>query len=472
MAHQYPASAAAIEAAAAHFRALEELFTAIVDDQGLAVIQRNGLRGYSDLKCVDGHIFTVIAMNLLLDGSRGYRTPGQPLCSECCYADEIASRRSALLALAEKQHVTLKPTGGQADESHDELFDAVCEAGHASTVHGRHQSVLRGSLLCRTCWEEEDYRKLLSRAADLCAETEARIIRSNFGEKADTVHVQCRRNHTVVIFSNYPSYGKTEFRPSFCGACNKLDLLAEFSDKAKGFGMTVLATEWKSANAAYPAMCFMGHEFALRPTGKRWSCPECPPGTYGHANPAHDVYYVVSGRDLVTDAYTVKPGISSGTGYRRLEQHKEDGLTAQHLRMIGLPAGAARELEQHVLAGLDGEGWISIRGVEYFPVDAREMVMDLAGGWFADQPGLGARDVIVDVDEILDAGPEAADVLDLDAGAAVVSDIEEVGPNALDAVTPEQSVPVDDGAAALAKRAAYLAKLEKLNARFSARGTA
>ncbi|WP_157878158.1 hypothetical protein [Streptomyces torulosus] len=93
------------------------------------------------------------------------------------------------------------------------------------------------------------------------------------------------------------------------------------------------------------------------------------------------MYYIVSGLDTTTGKETVKPGISSGSGYNRLLQHAEDGLIVQHLRIPGLPVGMARALETSVLDGLDREGWLSTRGVEYFPVAALQDVMDLVGGW-------------------------------------------------------------------------------------------
>jgi hypothetical protein len=143
------------------------------------------------------------------------------------------------------------------------------------------------------------------------------------------------------------------------------------------------------------------------------------------------VYYIVSGLDAKTGRGTVKPGISSGSGYNRLRQHAEDGLTVQHLRVSGLPVGMARALERFVLDGLDSEGWLSIRGVEYFPVAALQDVMDLVGEWFTDQPGLCARPFVVDVGDVCDPGeaPEVHDVVDVDVDTAVVFDSDDIRPS-------------------------------------------
>lgn len=160
-------------------------------------------------------------------------------------------------------------------------------------------------------------------------------------------------------------------------------------------------------------------------------CPLCPRGMYGGTVPPHDVYYVVSGLDAATGEDTVKPGISSGVGHNRLRQHADDGLAAQHLRITGLPLGMARALERFVLAGLDREGWLSTRGVEYFPLSALHDVMDLAGEWFTDQPGLSARPVVVDVSDVYNAvvAPEVLDVVDIDVDSAVVFDSDDTRPS-------------------------------------------
>lgn len=222
--------------------------------------------------------------------------------------------------------------------------------------------------------------------------------------------------------------GRQAIRPDFCGACNKLAKFQEFSEKAKDLGITVLESQWIAASRPHQAVCFAGHEFGFAPNKMKRGCPECPRGMYGGAVPPHDVYYIVSGLDTTTGKETVKPGISSGSGYNRLRQHAEDGLTVQHLRIPGLPAGMARALERSVLDGLDGEGWLSTRGVEYFPVAALQDVMDLVGGWFTDQPGLSPRPVVVDVGDIYEAveEPEMHDVVDVDVDTAVVFDSDDV----------------------------------------------
>jgi hypothetical protein len=220
-------------------------------------------------------------------------------------------------------------------------------------------------------------------------------------------------------------------RPDFCGACTKLAKFQEFSERAKDLGITVLESQWIAASRAHQAVCFAGHEFGLVPNKMKRGCPECPRGMYGGAVPPHDVYYIVSGLDAKTGRETVKPGISSGSGYNRLRQHAEDGLTVQHLRVSGLPVGMARALERFVLDGLDSEGWLSIRGVEYFPVAALQDVMDLMGEWFTDQPGLCARPFVVDVGDVCDPGeaPEVHDVVDVDVDTAVVFDSDDIRPS-------------------------------------------
>ena len=84
----------------------------------------------------------------------------------------------------------------------------------------------------------------------------------------------------------------------------------------------------------------------------------------------------------------------------------------------------ARSLERFVLKGLDLEGWLSTRGIEYFPAAALRDAMDLAGEWFTDQPGLSPRQVVLDVDDVYDPveAPTVSEAVDVDADTAVVFD--------------------------------------------------
>jgi hypothetical protein len=90
------------------------------------------------------------------------------------------------------------------------------------------------------------------------------------------------------------------------------------------------------------------------------------------------VYYVV------TDGAMVKPGISSGDGRGRLDTHRiEHGLGQVRRLISGLPAGAARDVERHVLECLASQGIRPVVGFEYFDAAHTDRVLELADGWFA-----------------------------------------------------------------------------------------
>ncbi|MGH3587747.1 MAG: hypothetical protein ACRDQ0_15640, partial [Pseudonocardia sp.] len=280
-------------------------------------------------------------------------------------------------------------------------------------------------VLCPDCREAAAFAEGFAKVEAVVRETRSTVVK----EYRNGVDLRCRRGHPHTFHVDSWD-GRQAIRPDFCSACKRLAKFQEFSEKAKDLGVTVLESQWIAASRPHHAVCFAGHEFGLVPNKMKRGCPSCPRGMYGGTVPPHDVYYVVSGLDGTTGKGTVKPGISSGGGYNRLRQHAEDGLTSQHLRILGLPAGMARVLEKYVLDGLDGEGWLSVRGVEYFPAEALQDVMDLAGEWFTDQPGFAPRPVVVDIDQVYGAVgvPGALDVVDLDVDAAVVFDSGDVTP--------------------------------------------
>lgn len=421
--------------AAPHISALLDLFRQACQGQGWTLEEERGLTGWTDVICSAGHEFCVTALDIVSTATPFRRQPDEPWCQECYTADWVAECLVALKAAAEAQGVDLAATD-ERDVSGDGhvVFAATCPKGHRFKAKGSDATNRRGDpagTLCPDCRQAAVFAEGFAKIKAVLYETRSTVVK----EYRNAAEVRCRRGHQHTFYVD-SWQGREAIRPDFCGACSKLAKFQEFSERAKDLGITVLESQWIAASRAHQAVCFAGHEFGLVPNKMKRGCPECPRGMYGGAVPPHDVYYIVSGLDAKTGRETVKPGISSGSGYSRLRQHAEDGLTVQHLRIPGLPAGMARALERFVLEGLDSDGWMSTRGVEYFPAEALQDVMDLVGEWFTDQPGLCSRPIVVDAGDVCDpvGAPRMHDVVDVDVDTAVVFDSGDVPVSA--ALTP------------------------------------
>lgn len=409
--------------AAVHISALENLFRQACQRQGWTLGEERGLIGWTDVRCCSGHEFRVRAWDLVSTPKPFGQNSSDPWCKKCCNVELVAERLAALQSVAKAQGVDLKATD-ERDESGEGhvVFAAKCPKGHLFEATGRDATNWHGEpvdVLCPDCYQAAKIAEGFAKIEAVLRET-----RSTMAKRyRNAAEIRCRRGHLHTFYVDSPQ-GREAIRSDFCGACDKIAKFQEFSERAKDLGITVLESQWIAKSRAHRAVCFAGHEFDLVPNKMKRGCLECPRGMYGGTVPPHDVYYIVSGLDATTDKGTVKPGISSGGGYNRLRQHAEDGLTVQHLRVSGLPVGMARELERFVLNGLDREGWLSIRGVEYFPAAALSDVMDLAAEWFTDQPGLSIRPIIVDPRDVFDAvtAPELPVVMDLDVDTAIVFD--------------------------------------------------
>ncbi|WP_282083954.1 hypothetical protein [Streptomyces tendae] len=416
-----------IPEAAVHIDALMDLFRRACQRQGWTLCAERGLIGWAEVRCSAGHEFSVRAWDLVSGSRPPEISPSEPWCTKCRKADWVAECLTVLKSVAGAQGVELTATDerDKSGEGHI-VFAAKCRKGHHFKATGAEARSRRGDpvdVLCPGCQQAAEFEEGFAKIEAVLRETRSTVVK----DYSNAVDVRCRRGHSHT-FRVDGRMEREAIRPDFCRPCSELAKFQELSEQAKDLGITVLESQWIAKSRAHRAVCFAGHEFGLIPNKMKRGCPECPPGMYGGAVPPHDVYYVVSGRDVTTGKETVKPGISSGMGYNRLRQHAEDGLTTQHLRIQGLPLGVARALETFVLAGLDREGWLSTRGVEYFPAAALTDVIDLAGEWFTDQPGLSIRPFVVDAGDILEAAgtPGSPDVVDLDVDTAVVFDSDDL----------------------------------------------
>ncbi|MEU5116638.1 hypothetical protein AB0G64_34695 [Streptomyces longwoodensis] len=400
-----------------------DLFRRACQQQGWTIGEERGLKGWTDATCSAGHEFRVVALDVVSEPMHFGRDPSLPWCRKCRTASWVAECLAVLTSAAKDQGIELTATD-EEDESGDGhvVFAASCSKGHHFTTTGRNARDYRGQpveILCQDCSQAAAYAEGFAKLETVVQETRSTIVK----RYRNAAEIRCRRGHPHTFYVDSWD-GRQAIRSDFCSACKRLARFQEFSDRAKDLGITVLESQWIGVSRPHQAVCFAGHEVGLVPNKIKRGCPACPRGMYGGSVPPHDVYYVVSGLDGITGEETVKPGISSGGGYNRLRQHAEDGLSVQHLRIAGLPRGMARLLERYVLDGLDREGWLSTRGLEYFPAAALQDVLDFACEWFTDQAGLAPRSHVVEADDVLDAvaSTPVPDIVDIDAAVAVIFD--------------------------------------------------
>lgn len=169
-----------------------------------------------------------------------------------------------------------------------------------------------------------------------------------------------------------------------CPTCKKIretPKLAAFKANAAAQGAMILEPLVGRVTQRVAICCIVGHLSQIGINQGYNAEAMCRVCRTGRSAPPHDVFYIVSGTDTVTGMPTVKLGISSGAGHKRLEQHSTVGLSQRHLVRTGLSHGVARTLESALLAHLAEEGWKRTRGDEYFPAEALPAVVAFAENW-------------------------------------------------------------------------------------------
>lgn len=166
-----------------------------------------------------------------------------------------------------------------------------------------------------------------------------------------------------------------------CATCHRISQtpkLVEFRRRAREQNVMILDVMSDRILQTMRLCCVAGHLTSVSiNTGlkRELLCTRC---SGGGIRPEPTVYYVV------TDGAIVKPGISSGDGRGRLDTHRiEHGLGRVRRLITDLPAGAARDVERHVLDCLASQGIRPVMGFEYFDAAHTDRVLELADGWFA-----------------------------------------------------------------------------------------
>lgn len=394
---------AALEEAATHLKELRRLFELIMTDQGQTVVRYNGLRGRTSVRCPEGHTEVVTPLDVV-DGRTAWPTTLK--CRACSNAALAEKFNAALKKLARRQRATLTDTGRRNRDGFTE-YDCRCNRGHAFTIGGEdgtrasvfgkwHKGMPgphrvrtpddpffnQDDTLCPWCRQEDKYAAAHAKAMEVIESTGAVIVK----RYSNGLGVLCKRRHRTGWGHHSFNYDEpNEISSGFCRDCTRFEQLEDLRSRAAKLGITVLEDTWLAKSRGHRAVCYVGHEFDLVPSKLGRGCTECPRNTYLPGSPDHSVYYVVSGVDRLTGRQTVKPGISTGSGWNRLRDHAADGLTNRHILTTGLPQGFAQTLEVFVLDYLKANGWHPTRGREYFPDQARVEVLGEASNWLANE---------------------------------------------------------------------------------------
>lgn len=131
------------------------------------------------------------------------------------------------------------------------------------------------------------------------------------------------------------------------------------------FGGLVLEPTWLGSGMQHRIQCSQGHLVSVRPSSVQQGqgiCRACKGKKW-------DVFYVVSG------AYVVKFGVTSGNPAKRLSDHASKGLRTVHRVAVELPEGRAVWYENQLMAGLTNLGVNPAQGREYFHLSELELVL-------------------------------------------------------------------------------------------------
>ncbi len=184
--------------------------------------------------------------------------------------------------------------------------------------------------------------------------------------------VRCAAGHTSA-----PHPGSVLNGQGVCSTCARNNTNAAealFRTRVLSSGATLLESAWLGTKKKHQVRCAEGHVVDTYPTNVlrgRGICHVC-------AGKVWDAFYVV----FNPVSGVLKFGITSGDPKPRLADHCSDGFTEVVRVFTDLPGGEARGLERELMTLLRCAGVEPVRGREYFPSAARNVVLGTVDAWF------------------------------------------------------------------------------------------
>lgn len=335
--------------AEAAFRArLAELGATLLEPEYISANEKHRIR------CAAGHEVVTIPSIL----RRGHGP-----CRVCARLDPMTAYAAFRERLAELGAELLET--GWLGNNRPHLVK--CPKGHI--CHPRPATLQQGGGICRICaGNSPEVAEAAFRAR--LAELGAEMLGEYRGGKAKT-HVRCAAGHDCYPMPNSVLTGGGPCRT--CAGKDPAAAEAAFRARLAELGAVPLYGKWRGALQPHHVRCKCGNESWPRPGDVRAGdgiCQKC-------ARMFYTVFYVLEHESKPS----VKFGISSNEGQRRLAHHRNGGFTVVHLLVTGLPDGVPQAAEKATLSALALAGEKPVRGREYFNTSCLALILDVATGW-------------------------------------------------------------------------------------------
>jgi hypothetical protein len=285
---------------------------------------------------------------------------GQGICWTCSGSNPQAAWDEFKTNVKKQGGAVVEPRWLGKDKRHR----ATCAKGHDCAP--RPGYVRDGGGICRVCSRNDPATAYTEFLANV-ARTGGRVVEPEWLGKAAPHRVLCLNGHEYTPTPNNMRVGT-----GFCRVCVGTDpetAWRNFRGRVEELGGEVLELAWLGVNEPHLVICREGHQVRPRPTTVQQGqgiCRWCMGKIW-------DAFYVV--QDLETGI--VKFGITSGSTRPRLRFHAKQGFTTVVRAVTGLPNDAAADLERTILVALAEAGESPVRGREYFPLSATELILSL-----------------------------------------------------------------------------------------------
>ncbi|MYW04445.1 hypothetical protein [Streptomyces sp. SID3343] len=300
-----------------------------------------------------------------LAGHRAEPTPnavqrGQGVCWTCSGSNPQAAWNEF--------KTNVRKQGGKVVESRwlgkDKRHNAICAKGHV--CRPRPGYVRDGGGICRVCSRNDPATAHAEFLANV-ARAGGQVVEEQWLGKAAPHRVMCLNGHEYT-----PTPKNMRVGSGYCRTCVGNDpetAYRNFKARVEELGGEVLEPTWLGVGEPHEVICREGHLGKPYPTAVQQGqgiCRWCKGKTW-------DAFYVVQNPEIAT----VKFGITSGMTRPRLRFHATQGFATVLRAVSGLPNDAAPELERGILAALKEAGVHPVRGREYFPLSATDLILTL-----------------------------------------------------------------------------------------------
>lgn len=334
-------------------KAAESAFHRRVAELGGAVLESKWLGNHTrhQVRCAAGHLARVRPNSV---------QQGSGICAICAGRSAEGAEDEFKARLAEIGAALLEAEWLGSMEPHR----IRCAEGHEVTVRPHHVRGRNGR--CRICSRRD-------------SDTAAREFRERLTDLGAVLlepeWLGNRRPHRVLCAAGHqcsPRPESVQRGQGICQTCAGRDTnVAEawFRARLAEDGAVLLEPKWLGARVRHRVRCAAGHVSTPLPNGVQQGngvCRHCAGKTW-------DAFYVVAD----DDAALLKFGITTGSGKRRLTEHRRAGFATVHRFLSALEDNVALSLERDVRAALRLAGEEPVRGREYYSAGVTALVLDV-----------------------------------------------------------------------------------------------